>query len=162
MRKLFLALLLIFFPLSPSYSHSSLVSASPSSGSVLVDFPMEIVLDFNEELLVIGKDDPNSIEVFDAAGELVSGESKVSGARISAGLSINGNGSYSVKYRVVSKDGHVIEDSYGFEVQSPIAISAPIGEEEIASKNFSSIPITSALVLALIVGLITLSKRLWK
>ena len=162
MRKLFLALLLILLPLSPSYSHSSLVSASPSSGSVLVDFPMEIVLDFNEELLVIGKDDPNSIEVFDAAGELVSGESKVSGARISAGLSINGNGSYSVKYRVVSKDGHVIEDSYGFEVQSPIAISAPIGEEVIASKNFSSIPITSALVLALIVGLITLSKRLWK
>jgi len=116
MRKLFLSLLLIFLPLSPSYSHSSLVSASPSSGSVLVDFPMEIVLDFNEELLVIGQDDPNSIEVFDTAGELVSGDSKVSGARISAGLSINGNGSYSVKYRVVSKDGHVIEDSYGFEV----------------------------------------------
>jgi methionine-rich copper-binding protein CopC len=162
MRKLLLALLLIFFPLSPSYSHSSLVSAIPSSGSVLVDFPMEIVLDFNEELLVIGQDDPNSIEVFDAAGELVSGDSKVSGARISAGLSINGNGSYSVKYRVVSKDGHVIEDSYGFEVQSPIAISAPIGEEVIASNNFSSIPITSALVLALIVGLLTLSKRLWK
>ena len=162
MRKLFLSLLLIFFPLSPSYSHSSLVSASPSSGSVLVDFPMEIVLDFNEELLVIGQDDPNSVEVLDAAGELVSGESKVSGARITAGLSINGNGSYSVKYRVVSKDGHVIEDSYGFEVQSPIAISAPIGEEVIASNNFSSIPITSALVLALIVGLITLSKRLWK
>jgi hypothetical protein len=123
---------------------------------------MEIVLDFNEELLVIGQDDPNSIEVLDASGELVSGDSKVSGARISAGLSINGNGSYSVKYRVVSKDGHVIEDSYGFEVQSPIAISAPIGEEVIASNNFSSIPITSALVLALIVGLITLSKRLWK
>ena len=162
MRKLFLSLLLILLPLSPSYSHSSLVSASPSSGSVLVDFPMEIVLDFNEELLVIGKDDPNSIEVFDAAGELVSGDSKVSGARITAGLSINGNGSYSVKYRVVSKDGHVIEDSYGFEVQSPIAISAPIKEEVIASNNFSSIPITSALVLALIVGLITLSKRLWK
>ena len=162
MRKLFLSLLLILLPLSPSYSHSSLVSASPSSGSVLVDFPMEIVLNFNEELLVIGQDDPNSIEVFDASGELVSGDSKVSGARISAGLSINGNGSYSVKYRVVSKDGHVIDDSYGFEVQSPIAISAPIGEEIIASKNFSSIPITSALVLALIVGLITLSKRLWK
>jgi methionine-rich copper-binding protein CopC len=162
MRKLFLALFLILLPLSPSYSHSSLVSASPRSGSILVDFPMEIVLDFNEELLVIGKDDPNSIEVFDASGELVSGESKVSGARISAGLSINGNGSYSVKYRVVSKDGHVIDDSYGFEVQSPIAISAPIGEEVIASNNFSSIPITSALVLALIVGLITLSKRLWK
>jgi hypothetical protein len=63
---------------------------------------------------------------------------------------------------VVSKDGHVIDDSYGFEVQSPIAISAPIEEEVIASNNFSSIPVTSALVLAFIVGLVTLSKRLWK
>ena len=162
MRKLFLALLLIFFPLSPSYSHSSLVSASPSSGSVLVDFPMEIVLDFNEELLVIGQDDPNSIEVFDAAGELVSGDSKVSGARISAGLSINGNGSYSVKYRVVSKDGHVIEDSYDFQVQSPIAIPAPRIPKDVSESSSPSLPITSALVLALIVGLITLSKRMWK
>ncbi len=159
MRKILLALFLLFLPLSPSYSHSSLVSANPSSGSVLVDFPMEIVLDFNEELLVIGQDDPNSVEVFDVAGALVSGDSKVSGARITAGLSINGNGSYSVKYRVVSKDGHVIDDSYDFEVQSPIAIAAPIEEEVIAAPNASSLPITSALVLALVVGLITLIKR---
>jgi len=159
MRKLFLALLLIFLPLSPSYSHSVLVSANPSSGSVLVDFPMEIVLDFNEELLVIGQDDPNSVEVFDAAGALVSGKSKVTGARISAGLSINGNGIYTVKYRAASKDGHVIEDSYDFEVQSPIAISAPIKEEVVAIPSSSPLPITSALVLALVIGLITLIKR---
>ena len=159
MRKILLALFLLVLPLSPSYSHTSLVSANPSSGSDLVDFPMEIVLDFNEELLVIGQDDPNSVEVFDAAGVLVSGDSKVSGARITAGLSINGNGSYSVKYRVVSKDGHVIDDSYGFEVQSPIAIAAPIEEEVIAAPNASSLPITSALILALVVGLITLIKR---
>ena len=159
MRKLFLSLLLIFLPLSPAYSHSSLVSASPSSGSVLVDFPMEIVLDFNEELLVIGQDDPNSVEVFDAAGDLVSGNSKVSGARISAGLSINGNGIYTVKYRAASKDGHVVEDSYDFEVQSPIAISAPIQEEVVSIPSSSPLQITSALVLALVIGLITLIKR---
>ncbi|MFM7451319.1 MAG: copper resistance CopC family protein [Actinomycetota bacterium] len=159
MRKLFLSLLLIFLPLTPSYSHSVLVSANPSSGTVLVDFPMEIVLDFNDELLVIGQDDPNSVEVFDAAGALVSGKSKVSGARISAGLSINGNGIYTVKYRAASKDGHVIEDSYGFEVQSPIAISAPIEEEVVSIPSSSPLPITSALVLALAIGLITLIKR---
>ncbi|MFM7355896.1 MAG: copper resistance CopC family protein [Actinomycetota bacterium] len=159
MRKLFLALLLIFLPLTPSYSHSVLVNANPSSGTVLADFPMEIVLDFNEELLVIGQDDPNSVEVFDAAGALVSGKSKVSGARISAGLSINGNGIYTVKYRAASKDGHVIEDIYDFEVQSPIAISAPIKEEVVSIPSSSPIPITSALVLALVIGLITLIKR---
>jgi hypothetical protein len=63
---------------------------------------------------------------------------------------------------VVSKDGHVIDDSYGFEVQSPIAISAPIEEEVVSIPSSSPIPITSALVLALVVGLITLIKSLWK
>jgi hypothetical protein len=63
---------------------------------------------------------------------------------------------------VVSKDAHVIDDSYGFEVQSPIAISAPIKEEVVSIPSSSPIPITSALVLALVIGLITLIKSLWK
>ena len=31
-----------------------------------------------------------------------------------------------MKYRVVSKDGHVVEDEYQFNVESPIAIATPI------------------------------------
>ena len=53
----------------------------------------------------------------------------------------------------------MIEDSYDFEVQSPIAISAPIQEEVVSIPSSSPIPITSALVLALVIGLITLIKR---
>jgi len=159
MKKILLTLLLSLISLSPASSHSVLVSASPSSGSVLVDFPMEVILEFNEGLLLVGQDDPNSVEVFDAEGKLVSGKSKVSGARITAGLSIIGNGGYVVKYRVVSEDGHSIEDEYEFEVQSPVAISAPVEDEANLSTNSSSLPITSALVLALIVGLITLTKK---
>jgi hypothetical protein len=50
----------------------------------------------------------------------------VTGANITAPVGINGNGVYTVKYRVVSKDGHVVEDEYQFNVESPIAIATPI------------------------------------
>ena len=120
---------------------------------------MEVMLTFNEELLKVGQENPNKVEVFDESGALVSGGSVLSGASIAAPVGINGNGAYTVKYRVVSKDGHVIEDSYDFQVQSPIAISAPIKEEAVSIPSSSPIPITSALVLALVIGLITLIKR---
>ena len=135
------------------------MSSFPSANSTVVDFPMEVMLTFNEELLKVGQENPNKVEVFDESGALVSGGSVLSGASIAAPVGINGNGAYTVKYRVVSKDGHVIEDSYGFEVQSPIAISAPIKEEKVSIPSSSPIPITSALVLALVIGLITLIKR---
>jgi hypothetical protein len=41
-------------------------------------------------------------------------------------VGINGNGTYRVKYRVVSKDGHVVEGDYQFNVESPIAIASPM------------------------------------
>ena len=135
------------------------MSSFPSANSTVVDFPMEVMLTFNEELLKVGQENPNKVEVFDESGALVSGGSVSSGASIAAPVGINGNGAYTVKYRVVSKDGHVIEDSYDFQVKSPIAIATPIEEEVIAAPKASSLPITSALVLALVIGLITLIKR---
>ena len=135
------------------------MSSFPSANSTVVDFPMEVMLTFNEELLKVGQENPNKVEVFYESGALVSGGSVLSGASIAAPVGINGNGAYTVKYRVVSKDGHVIEDSYDFQVQSPIAISAPIKEEVVSIPSSSPIPITSALALALVIGLITLIKR---
>jgi hypothetical protein len=87
---------------------------------------MEVTLTFNEELLKVGQENPNKVEVFDESGALVSGASLLSGASIAAPVGINGNGAYTVKYRVVSKDGHVVEDEYQFNVESPIAIATPI------------------------------------
>jgi hypothetical protein len=87
---------------------------------------MEVTLTFNEELLKVGQENPNKVEVFDESGALVSGVSLLSGASIAAPVGINGNGAYTVKYRVVSKDGHVVEDEYQFNVESPIAIATPI------------------------------------
>jgi methionine-rich copper-binding protein CopC len=128
MKKFLLifAIWILSFGAPGASAHSTLVSSVPSADATVVDFPMEVTLSFNEELLKVGEENPNRVEVFDESGVLVSGPSVLSGASIAAPVGINGNGAYTVKYRVVSKDGHVVEDEYQFNVESPIAIAAPI------------------------------------
>ena len=124
-RLLALTFLLVMYAL-PAGAHSALVSSVPSADATVVDFPMEVVLNFNEELMLVGDQNPNKVEVFDDQGALVSGGTVVKGASIAAPVGITGNGTFSVKYRVVSKDGHVVEGSYSFNVESPIAIASPM------------------------------------
>ena len=126
MKRLIALTLLLMASAFPVNAHSTLVSSNPAADSTAVDFPMEVTLTFNEELLKVGQENPNKVEVFDESGALVSGASVLSGASIAAPVGINGNGAYTVKYRVVSKDGHVVEDEYQFNVESPIAIATPI------------------------------------
>jgi hypothetical protein len=101
---------------------------------VLSEFPTEIVLEFNENLLQLGDANPNKVEVRNSMGDLLSSATVVNGSKISAPLQIIGNDEYEVSYRIVSGDGHVVEDSYKFKVESEIAtampISAPVEEPE--------------------------------
>jgi methionine-rich copper-binding protein CopC len=126
MKKLVALTLLLLSSTFPVNAHSALVSSVPAADSTVVDFPMDVTLTFNEELLKVGEENPNKVEVFDESGVLVSGAPVVTGANITAPVGINGNGVYTVKYRVVSKDGHVVGDEYQFNVESPIAIATPI------------------------------------
>ena len=80
-RLLALTLLLVMYAL-PVNAHSALVSSVPSADATVVDFPMEVVLNFNEELMIVGDQNPNKVEVFDDQGALVSGGTVVKGASI--------------------------------------------------------------------------------
>jgi methionine-rich copper-binding protein CopC len=124
-RLLGLTFLLVMYAL-PAGAHSALVSSVPMANATVVDFPMEVVLNFNEELMIVGDENPNKVEVFDEQGALLSGATVVNGTSVTAPVGINGNGAFNVKYRVVSKDGHVVEGSYTFNVESPIAIASPM------------------------------------
>ena len=76
-RLLALTFLLVMYAL-PAGAHSALVSSVPSADATVVDFPMEVVLNFNEELMIVGDQNPNKVEVFDDQGALVSGGTVVS------------------------------------------------------------------------------------
>ena len=152
-RLIALSLLLVMYAL-PASAHSSLVSAVPAADSTVVDFPMEVVLNFNEDLMIVGDANPNKVEVFDAQGALVSGGTVVKGASIAAPVGIVGNGAFTVKYRVVSNDGHVVEGSYAFNVESPIAVSSsmPISAPTEAPEDGSNL-LVRLVQLALLAGL---------
>ena len=101
---------------SPSaLAHTELITATPVSESKLESPPTEVRLEFNESLLMIGDESPNSIAVRDEAGNLISGVTEISGPIASVDLSA-ASGTITVQYRVVSGDGHRVEGEYQFTV----------------------------------------------
>jgi len=156
-RKIF-ALVILFVSISfPAFGHSSLVSSTPAKDAVLTEFPSEVSLTFNESLLEIGAENPNKVEVVNSMGDVLSGASKVSGPVVSVPVQITGNDEYRVSYRVVSADGHVIEGSYSFNVQSEIATAMPISApiEETPAEDGPNLLVRT--VMALIAGVLFLA-----
>jgi len=149
LKKLFLILFLLFL-ISPASAHTSLVSSLPESGAVLNKVPSEVRLKFNEDLLLIDTKNPNRIEVINGVGQVVSGMTMVKGPEIYTplDLSFEPSGEYTVKYRVVSADGHPIEGDYQFTVASPEVISAPVVDEPEDGSNLLVRLAQTLLVLA--------------
>ena len=130
MKKLAVILLSLLFA-APASAHTVLVSSNPASAADLSEAPAEVRLSFTESLLILGEANPNKLEVFNSSGELISGEVTVAGPEIFVPIKSEFafSGDYTVKYRVVSADGHPVEDQYNFTVTGPEVISAPIIEE---------------------------------
>ena len=96
-------------------AHSVLVSSSPAAGASVAASPAEAVLEFNEpvenrftELAVLGPD---------GASHWEAGPVSVVDARVSAPLRPLGPaGTYTIRYRVTSADGHPVSGTVGFRL----------------------------------------------
>lgn len=123
--------LLLFLSSQTAFSHAVFVSGNPSAGADLSEAPAEVRLIFNESLLLLGEANPNKLEVISANGELVSGAVTVTGPEIFVPVDkdLAVSGEYTVRYRVVSADGHPVEGDYNFTITGPEVISAPVQEE---------------------------------
>lgn len=109
----FVAALVLFTTLAgvqPALAHSVLVSSDPTKDSSIASAPSTVTLVFNEpldrgfsELTVLGPDGSSHWE---------GGAPVVTGEKLSAPLrALGAAGSYTVKYRVVSADGHPVSGS---------------------------------------------------
>ena len=122
LRIAILASAVTFLPIFNSdsaFAHAALESTTPAKGAVVAQSIKKVVMQFGEELLVLEGKSPNSIIVSDSHGKKVStGRVAISGTKISIALKAPLNpGKYTVKYRVVSADGHVVSGSYSFTVK---------------------------------------------
>ena len=110
-------LILLLFDPSTLSAHAYLVKSVPAQRAVLLRAPARIQLWFNERL------EPrySSFTVSDANGKPVDlGKTQVSSAdpkQLSAPMGPLPAGRYQVKYRVLSVDGHVVQDQFPFTVK---------------------------------------------
>jgi copper resistance protein C len=100
-------------------AHAALESTNPAKGAVVSKATSQVSMIFGEAILVLKGKNPNSVSVSDSKGKIVStGLAIVSGMQISEALKTPlSAGKYTVKYRVVSSDGHVVTGSYNFTVK---------------------------------------------
>ena len=131
-------LALLLFSISNIYSsfaHSSMIEQFPKGNSIISEMPQEVKLTFDEELLDLGSG--NSVTVRNPEGkEITIGATTLFSSNISRELSASTMpGKYSVSYRVVSADGHVVEGTYEFilkiksESKSSIPAAVPSESE---------------------------------
>jgi methionine-rich copper-binding protein CopC len=109
------ALLVIGQPLSAN-AHTELISSLPLAGALVEEWPTEISLTFNEDLITVGDEKSNFLVVNNAVGDQISADDEVlDGSKITVSLDPNTiTGPVLVYYRVVSADGHPVEGEYSF------------------------------------------------
>lgn len=103
-------------------AHSSVVKTVPQYQSLLQELPAEVSIQFSEEPLSLKGKAINSITVVNPEGATISKKrTKIDGEQLI--VKINSAdpvaGTYSVKYRMASADGHVISGSYRFDYKEP-------------------------------------------
>lgn len=103
---------------APVFAHAQLIKAEPARRASLDKAPTEVRLWFNEEiegaytsLSVLGA---NKKPVTDAKPQVVSDDPK----SIVLPLSELRPGKYTVKFRVLSVDGHIVDESFNFKVKN--------------------------------------------
>jgi methionine-rich copper-binding protein CopC len=149
--------------LPSAYAHSELVSSNPSAQITIQQLPEQIELEFNEELLNLGSG--NSISVMTPNGEdLGMGETSTSGTKISRLLNTTSEtGTFEVKYRVASADGHVLNGSYTFNLTEAIVATSE-NEKTTDTESGSNLLVNSVKVILgasilLLIGLAIRSRK---
>ena len=109
----------------PAAAHDQLVSSSPEGGSTVGVVPEEISLTFSGDLIT----DSSAviIEVVAPDGQnIASGDPVINGVTVTQPVLPVQVGVFTVRWRVVSSDGHPISGEYSYTVESmTIATSTP-------------------------------------
>jgi methionine-rich copper-binding protein CopC len=106
---------------SPAGAHAALIASSPVRRAALVEPPARVELSFSERLEAAYA----RLSVVDATGRRVDlGDAAVTpgdGRRLRVSLPPLPPGPYTVHFRVLSVDGHVVESSFPFTVRGASA-----------------------------------------
>ena len=111
-----------------SSAHVEIVASFPEQSASVNPLPTEVWIEFSGNLQTLGGKAGNSLEVIDSTGIAINlGDPIIEGAKILTKISDqSAPGEFTVKYRVVGDDGHVIEGDYTFNASPDYAEIMPI------------------------------------
>lgn len=140
MRKIFVSFVigLITLLVTPSSSaHVEIVSTFPERFANVNPIPTQVWIEFSGQLQTLDGEAVNSLEVIDSTGIAVNFDDPIiEGAKIMTKISgQSAPGAFTVKYRVVGDDGHVIEGDYTFNASPDYAEAVPTTTSEVEKKS---------------------------
>ena len=130
MRKKIATLFIVLFSVfavSPASAHGELVDSYPLQFANENSIPTEVWLQFDGDLQIIDGETINTLEVEDSTGLVVSSDDVIiDGGRISTKISSQSvAGVFTVRYRIVSQDGHPVDGEYTFNASSDYSAVQP-------------------------------------
>ena len=154
MRKIIVSLVLGFITLlsMPSSSaHVEIVSSFPEKFANVNPIPTQVWIEFSGQLQTLDGEAVNSLEVIDSTGIAVNFDDPIiEGAKIMTKISgQSAPGAFTVKYRVVGDDGHVIEGDYTFNASPDYAEAVPTttsSDEKDSSLNVGGVVLVFFLI----------------
>jgi methionine-rich copper-binding protein CopC len=153
MRKFLASLSLVglaLFSIPNASAHVEIVSAFPEQYANVNPIPTQVWIQFSGDLQTLDGEAINSLEVIDSTGIAVNYEDPIiEGAKVMTKISgQSAPGVFTVKYRVIGDDGHVIEGEYTFNASPDYAEVMPISTTSMPEE--SSIPAGGILLAVLI------------
>jgi len=108
---------LLFAAAPPAAAHDQIVSSSPEAGGTVSEVPDQISLTFSGEILA----DFSAVivEVIAADGQnIATGDPIIDGTTVTQAVQPGQVGVFTVRWRVVSSDGHPISNEYQYTVEA--------------------------------------------
>jgi copper transport protein len=120
-RALVIGLVALVFPAS-AYAHATLRYTTPKFGTELQRGPAQIGLHFDQQVKVL----PGSIKVLNGVGKQFALPARIEGRTVVAGVRPLKLGAYTVRWRAISADSHVVSGvwTFGVRVPAPAVTSA--------------------------------------
>ena len=116
LKVLLIAVGLVFSGTYSAIAHAELVKGFPMANSTLTKAPKYVQLEFGESITNLKSKNANSIVILDSKASKIA-TSKIVIKKAIARVEFVGTlkpGKYTVKYRIVSADGHVLNAQFKF------------------------------------------------
>jgi methionine-rich copper-binding protein CopC len=121
---------LALVPAAGASAHDYLVSSTPAAGSTETKDVSKVVLTFDDRVLDLSGDgSSNVVEVTGPGGKhFEAGCPKIADINVTVPVKLGGSGSYTVRWQIVSADGHVVTNAIAFRYQKPAGATAAVGK----------------------------------